>query len=145
MSEAKTQNIHATCVDMNGAGILLLGKSGSGKSDLALRLIENKGARLVADDRVNLYVDNQKLIASVPETLQNLLEVRGVGIIKMTALPQTTVRLAVGLADKTEEVERLPEPAFFEVAGVRIELLKIRPFEVSAADKIVIKLKAVLD
>ncbi len=145
MTEAIKENIHATCVDIGGAGVLLLGKSGSGKSDLALRLIENKGARLVADDRVNLEADRNNLIASAPENLQNLLEVRGVGIIKLPALSRSIVRLAVVLVAETEVVERLPETSYVAYAGVQIELLKIRPFEISAVDKIVIKLKEVLD
>ena len=54
--------IHATLVSLQNKGILLKGKSGSGKSDLALRLIENKGAILVADDMVELNIDNNRLI-----------------------------------------------------------------------------------
>ena len=68
-------NIHATLVSFQNKGILLRGKSGSGKSDLALRLITMHGATLVADDRVNLCVQKNKLLGSVPHEIQGKLEI----------------------------------------------------------------------
>src|SRR5690606_32729552 len=70
--------IHATCVALGDTGILLRGRSGSGKSDLALRLIDG-GALLVADDRVALSLEGGRVIARPPAALAGYLEVRGVG------------------------------------------------------------------
>ena len=99
------ENVHATCVDMNGAGVLIVGRSGSGKSDLALRLIENKGAVLVADDRTNLIVNGENLVANSPESIQGLIEVRGVGIVKKNFKPQSCVKLVV-ISSLKEKIER---------------------------------------
>ena len=79
-------NIHASCVAIGGRGVLLLGKSGVGKSDLALRLIA-EGARLVADDRTILFAIRGALHAKAPETIKGLLEIRGVGIVAFPARP----------------------------------------------------------
>ena len=87
----ETVNIHASCVVLRGAGdafgapgdcgILLLGESGAGKSDVALRLIA-QAAQLVADDRVVLFTRDGVLFAKPPKTLAGLIEVRGVGILR---------------------------------------------------------------
>ena len=87
-------NSYATCVKLKNKGILIFGDSGSGKSDLALRLIYRHKATLVADDRVNLRSEKGKLIASAPKILKNLLEVRGLGIIKMK---RTVEQLLAGI------------------------------------------------
>ena len=76
-------NIHATLVSFNDKGILFIGESGSGKSDLALRMIEEKGAKLVADDRVDVEVCNGKLIGRSPEKLKNLLEMLALQILML--------------------------------------------------------------
>src|ERR1700753_229338 len=100
-----TMNIHATCVVYRRIGILLSGKSGSGKSDLALRLIA-QGAKLVADDRTDLAVKNGALIATAPKTIAGLLEIRGVGIVETPHAAGARIALVVDLSGK---VERLPE------------------------------------
>lgn len=141
---AESQNIHATCVSVNGTGVLLLGKSGAGKSDLALRLIGAQKALLVADDRVDLFVHENVLIATAPEILRGLLEVRGVGICRVPYVKEAPVKLVVELAAH-ENIERLPQEAFYNFNGVTVPLIKVYPFEASAGDKIVIKLKAILD
>ena len=138
------KNIHATCVSYQNEGILLLGKSKAGKSDLALRLIENKGATLVSDDRVDLELKDGELTASAPAVLAGLLEVRGVGSCRLRYQKRAKIKLVVELVAK-EDVERLPKPAFWEFEGKTVPLLKLDAFEISAADKIVIKLKAALD
>ena len=79
----KPLNIHATCISLKNKGILLLGPSGSGKSDLALRAIMQKNAKLVADDRVDISLKNNNIYASCPAAIQGLLEVRGIGIISL--------------------------------------------------------------
>ncbi len=110
-------NIHASCVlldragEMFGApsdaGILLLGESGAGKSDLALRLIA-AGAKLVADDRVELSADGRGLVARAPAQLAGLIEIRNIGIVALPHAPQAAIALAVLLAT-AENLPRLPD------------------------------------
>ncbi len=95
--------IHASCAARDGAGVLLLGPPGSGKSGLVLRLLD-RGFMLVADDRVE--IDGHD--AWAPPALAGLLEVRGLGIVLLPFLPRARLALAITLGDK---VERLPAPA----------------------------------
>ncbi len=104
----KTVNIHATCLVVEKKGVLLLGKSGAGKSDLALRLID-EGARLVADDRVELYLARGRLKARAPKSIAGLMEVRGLGVVALPYAATTDVALAVNLGIEI----RLPEAAFY--------------------------------
>jgi HPr kinase/phosphorylase len=100
---AKAVIVHASCVAFGARGVLLLGDSGAGKSDLALRLI-HEGARLVADDRTVLTIKQKKLQAAAPSTIAGLIEVRGLGIIALPGKPAPLV-LAVQLG---REGPRLP-------------------------------------
>lgn len=138
------ENIHATAVDFDGAGILIVGKSCSGKSDLALRLIENRSAVLISDDRTDLKIENDQLMACCPKNIEGLLEVRGVGIIEQKFIKQSIVRLVV-MAAEPSEIERLPRPTFFENQGISVPSIKLCLLEASAADKVVVKLKSVLE
>lgn len=97
-------NIHASCVAIGTQGVLLVGKSGTGKSDLALRLID-VGARLVADDRTILFVAKGALHARAPESIKGLLEIRGLGIVAFPVRPVVKVALVVRLG---REDARLP-------------------------------------
>jgi len=130
--------LHASCVSIDGKGVLLLGASGSGKSDLALRLIDG-GAQLVADDRVDVLRQDETLIASAPENLRGMLEVRGVGIVRLPYSAQISLSLAVRLVDR-DEVERLPEPKVWDCLGVQLPVLSLHAFDVSAPAKIRIAL-----
>ncbi len=106
----REKNIHASCVAIGRRGVLLLGPSGSGKSDLALRLIDGgaKGdTRLVADDRTILFLAKGALCAKAPPSIKGLLEVRGVGIVKLPVLAQVKIALVVVLG---REGARLPQP-----------------------------------
>ena len=100
------QNIYATCVNLRNKGILILGGSGSGKSDLALRLITLFSAKLVGDDRVDIQNGGNCLKARAPEILKGLLEVRGVGIIKIEYLEESKIDLVIKLT--SEKTERMP-------------------------------------
>lgn len=137
-------NIHATSLDINGAGVLIVGPSGAGKSDLALRLIENKGAVLVADDRTNLEAKGGLLWAKTPENIEGMMEVRGIGLVQKDFKPQTIVKLVVA-AQKNEKIERMPEKTFFKEQGVEVECMLLSLLEASAPDKVVVKLNAVLE
>ena len=129
-----TQMLHASCVSLDGAGVLLLGASGSGKSDLALRLIDG-GAKLVADDQVVLQVWEEALFAAPPEKIAGMIEARGVGILAMPYEPQARLKLVVNLVPQPE-VERMPEPAFFDCLGLQLPLLSLYPFDGSVCAKI---------
>lgn len=111
---ADRMRLHASCVCMEGKGILIRGKPGSGKSDLALRLIDEPGygigevqshAALVADDQVELYKMGEALVASAPETLAGLLEIRGLGIVRCAAIASAPLALVV---DLDGHADRLP-------------------------------------
>jgi hypothetical protein len=103
MAEA---NIHASCVAIGAQGVLLLGKSGAGKSDLALRLIDD-GARLVADDRTILYVIGGALYARAPASIKGLLEIRGLGIIELPVRAHVKIALVVRLGPEGARLPRL--------------------------------------
>ena len=102
-------NIHASCVAVGRKGILLLGASGAGKSDLALRLID-EGAVLVADDRTDLFVRRGKLFARAPRILAGLIEVRGLGIVRLRRHKEIAVALVVQLG---RAGTRLPQRQFY--------------------------------
>jgi serine kinase of HPr protein (carbohydrate metabolism regulator) len=97
---------HAFAAPEN-SGILILGECGSGKSTIALQLIE-RGAVLVADDRIDLFVRDDSLWGRPPANLAGLLEIRGVGIVKLPYAPETPITLAVALGSPGT-VPRLPE------------------------------------
>jgi serine kinase of HPr protein (carbohydrate metabolism regulator) len=126
--------VHASCVAVDGAGILLRGPSGSGKSDLALRLID-AGASLVADDQTWLAASAGRLVASAPAALAGKLEVRGLGIVTLPALPDVCVALIVDLVGR-KAVDRLPPRRGCAVLGVSVPLLSLDPFDASAAAKV---------
>ena len=102
------RHIHASCVARDGAGVLLLGPPGSGKSDLALRLI-SRGFLLVGDDQVTIQRDTVRPAAA----LAGLLEVRGLGIVRMPFAAEAKLVLMVDLApgrSPAEMTSRMPEP-----------------------------------
>lgn len=124
--------IHATCVDIGGVAILLRGPSGSGKSDLALRLID-RGATLVSDDYTCLTAERGQILASPPERIAGKLEVRGLGI---QTLPYHA-NVAIGLiANLDQTPERLPDCRTQPLLGVPIPVIAISAFEASAPIKL---------
>jgi HPr kinase/phosphorylase len=133
--------VHATCIAFDGHGILLRGPAGSGKSDLALRAID-QGACLVADDQVVLNRDGAIVIASAPSSLHGLIEIRGIGIIRMDAAAQVPVAL---VADMMDAPERLPERRWCDIRGVDIPRFAVAPFEASALVKLRFALMAALE
>lgn len=141
--------VHASCVMLgeaarpfNGprhAAVLIMGQPGSGKSDLALRLIE-RGGCLVSDDQTALFVQDGRLFAEAPPTIRGKLEMRGVGIVTLEAAPPSPLALAVEI-DAEAAIARLPEPAFYAAPPAlgrvaRIPLIRLKPFEASAPTKV---------
>lgn len=132
------QAIHASCVSIDGRALLLMGSSGSGKSDLALRLID-RGASLVSDDQTLLKRHNDQLLAAPPATIQGKIEVRGIGIISMTCLENVPVALAVALEGNVERFPLAEEQIM--LAGIEMPLLRLAPFEASAPIKVELAMK----
>ena len=126
--------VHATAIAMEGDAVLLRGPPGAGKSDLALRLIEG-GARLLADDQTLLRrVDNHVLVRA-PAAIAGLIEVRGVGVVRVDSLEEAPLALVVDLVPSAQ-VERIPDNRFEVVLGLTIPQMALAPFEVSAAAKL---------
>jgi HPr kinase/phosphorylase len=137
--------VHATTVDIAGLGVLILGESGAGKSDLALRLIA-AGALLVADDRTDVTIAGDALRATSPATILGLLEARGVGIIRAATTSATRLRLAVSLIVTLPE--RMPELRAWSLPGhtkPSIPLIELGAFEASTVEKVRRALTAVPD
>lgn len=134
--------VHATCLAIDGSGVLLLGPPGSGKSDLALRLLDQPGlahgdvmlsAQLVADDQVVLWRDDNGLWARSPRELAGKLEIRGLGIVALPCLPDARLVLSVEFSPASA-ISRMPEleTETREFLGVRIPRIWIDPAEASA-------------
>ncbi|MFO0993936.1 MAG: HPr kinase/phosphatase C-terminal domain-containing protein [Hyphomicrobiales bacterium] len=145
-SQIVQEVVHATCIAVGGKGILLLGPPGSGKSDLALRLIDTPGqgigtaefeAQLVADDQVKLTRVGNELQAAAPDALAGLLEVRGLGLVRVKNLASIRVDLCVKLRPHSE-IERLPELAaqHYSALGLRLPLIEIDPTAASAPARV---------
>lgn len=133
--------VHATCVALRHGrrwrALLLRGPSGAGKSDVALRLIE-AGGRLVADDQTHLAKLGNGLVATPPASLAGLIEVRGMGIVRLARsqlLARAPLALLVDLVP-AGQVERLPEPARETVLGVALPRLALAAFEASIVPKL---------
>ncbi len=140
--------VHGTCVALGRRGVLLRGPAGSGKSDLALRFLflsrRGPAAReapvLVADDQVCLATDGSRVLASPPESIRGRIEVRGVGIVPVKSIPEAELVLVVDLVEPAA-MERLPEwDARARLLGIDLPLLRLAPFESSAAIKLALAL-----
>ena len=112
--------VHATAVLLGAGGLLVIGPSGAGKSMLALRLID-RGAMLVADDRVDLQPSaGGRLAARPPPALAGLIEIRGLGVLRMSHAPSAAIVLVLDLGRRPQ---RMPEPAFWTGAGAPVPLI----------------------
>jgi HPr kinase/phosphorylase len=109
--------MHATCVDINGSGVLIVGRSGSGKSSLAINLLA-LGSKLVADDRCELIKKNNRFSVSKPASLPNSIEIRGVGLVSVPMVVETSLDWVVNM-DEAEK-ERMPDLRFTEIDGYKI-------------------------
>nr|WP_246332060.1 HPr kinase/phosphatase C-terminal domain-containing protein [Sphingomonas chungangi] len=137
MTQLSSDLLHASCVAIAGRAVLLAGRSGTGKSDLALRLID-RGAVLVSDDYTELRRRDRKLFATPPTRIVGKIEVRGVGLVDMPHLDEAEVAL---LIDLDGEVERMPEARTRRLAGIDVPAVALAPLEASAPIKIELLLK----
>ena len=126
-----SDRLHATTVAIDGLAVLIEGVSGSGKSDLALRLID-RGAILVSDDQTLVVRTGETLLARAPTTIAGRIEARGVGIVSVRT--RLVARVVLAVACVPEAVERLPEPQTRAFAGVDLPLLALDPRPASAVD-----------
>lgn len=131
------ETLHASTVATDGRAVVIMGPSGSGKSDLALRLLD-RGFTLVSDDRTIVRRDGDRLIASAPANIAGKLEIRGIGIVDMESAGEVPVALLVEL---TSEIQRLPdENSERPVLGVRLPLVSIDAMTASAPSKVALAL-----
>lgn len=136
-SSLSSETLHASCVAKDGRAILISGRSGSGKSDLALRLID-RGADLVSDDYTIVRRVGGKLVATAPENIRNKLEIRGLGILEFEIVADVPICLMVELST---EVERMPQmPGFIAIAGMQLPSVRLNSLEASAPVKVEVAL-----
>ena len=132
-----SETMHASTVAMDGRAVLICGPSGSGKSDLALRLID-RGFVLVSDDQTLVRKAGDRLIASAPDTIAGKLEIRGIGIVDMERVSEAGVALIVEL---TSDIQRLPDDARERaVLGLRVPLISVDAMTASAPSKVALGL-----
>ncbi|TNE39106.1 MAG: serine/threonine protein kinase [Alphaproteobacteria bacterium] len=135
--------MHGTAVALGEWAVLLRGPSGSGKSDLALRLIE-KGALLVSDDQVALKKGPHFVCLSPPPTIAGLIEARGIGILKQPFRQEVPLGLVIDLV-APDQVPRMPDAETTQILGFHIPCLKLTPFESSTPIKIRLALQSLID
>lgn len=135
--------LHGTCIAVNGLGALFRGPSGSGKSDLALRLIE-AGDELVADDQVVLVRRDGGLWAKAPANLRGLIEVRGIGILRMPYRPEARIGAVFDLVP-CSDVPRLPEHQTTCIRGSQLPSFRIAALQASALAKVHLAMNPLVD
>ena len=118
--------LHASCVSINGNGVLILGPAGSGKSSLALNLIA-LGAELVADDQTLVRREHSGLIASCPETISNLIEARGLGFLTPPSCDKAALTHVVDLSQV--QTQRVPVCEDYELFGITLPLFRRPPLD----------------
>ena len=131
------ETLHASTVASAGRAVLITGPSGSGKSDLALRLLD-RGFTLVSDDQTIVRRQGDRLLATSPSTIAGKLEIRGIGIVEVESLSDVPVALIVEL---TSDIQRLPDDSRERpILGVSVPLISIDAMTASAASKVALAL-----
>jgi len=137
-SRLSSENLHSSTVALDGRAVLISGPSGSGKSDLALRMLD-RGFTLVSDDRTIIRKQGSKLITSAPETIKGKLEVRGVGIVEMETVANVPLALVVEL---TSDIQRMPDDSQERlILGAGIPLINVDALTASAPSKVALALE----
>lgn len=136
-SRLSSETVHASTVAMDGRAVLISGPSGSGKSDLTLRLLD-RGFTLVSDDQTIVRRDGERLIASPPPNIAGKLEIRGIGIVEMDHIGDMPVALLVEL---TSDIQRLPDDDRERpILGVPLPLISVDAMAASAPSKVALAL-----
>jgi serine kinase of HPr protein (carbohydrate metabolism regulator) len=131
------ETLHASTVASEGRAVLISGPSGSGKSDLALRMLD-RGFTLVSDDQTIVKRDGDRLVATAPPTIAGKLEVRGIGIVDIDPVSDVAVALVVEL---TSDIERMPyDDNARQILGVRLPVITIDAMTASAPSKVALAL-----
>lgn len=135
--------VHATSLSLFVAsrwrGVLVLGPSGIGKSDLALRAIHS-GFSLVSDDYTTLWSSGGHLYGAPPDSITGKLEIRGIGIVGERIRPMTRIDLCALCQSDTPE--RLPEAEVTTILGHDIATIRLNPREASSLTKLLTRLRA---
>ena len=135
-----SKRLHSTSVVLDDNGVLIIGDSGLGKSDLALRLID-EGATLISDDITICKKKIDGIFLSSPIETKGLLEVREVGIITVPFVDRIRLKMVVKLTEKN--LNRMPKKNITKVLGVRFPLLVINGKSSSAVVKVKVKLNEI--
>ena len=134
--------VHGSAVAIHGNGVLLIGPSGSGKSDLSLRLID-RGAKLICDDVVHIESSDSLPQMTCAPNIAGKIEVRGIGICPIDFVHSAPLRLVVQLV---QDVDRMPpEHHIISMAGFSVPLFKLAPFQASSAIHVEWALRSVID
>ena len=132
-----SENLHASAVARDGRAVLISGPSGSGKSDLALRMLD-RGFTLVSDDRTIIRKEGERLLASAPGTIKGKLEIRGVGIVEVESMDNVPVAMVVELRS---DIERFPDDGLERlILGTAIPLISVDATTASAPSKVAVAL-----
>ena len=131
--------VHGTCVELDGAGVLLRGPPGSGKSDLALRLITERRGLLVADDQVEIGALDGALMARASASLAGMLEVRGLGLVRLDYRRTCEILVVIDLRER-RDVDRMPELRRTVISGLSLPLFQLCAREASVVSKVVLAL-----
>jgi serine kinase of HPr protein (carbohydrate metabolism regulator) len=129
--------VHASTVATGGRAVLITGPSGSGKSDLALRLLD-RGFTLVSDDQTLVRREDDRLIASAPPNIAGKLEIRGIGIVETDHAGDTQIALWVEL---TSDIQRMPDDSRERpILGIPLPVISIDAMAASAPSKVAVAL-----
>lgn len=126
---------------IDGRAVMLSGPSGAGKSDLGLRLID-RGGVLIADDQVWAEKRGAEILLSPPSTIEGLIEVRELGIMKFSFVKEIPLSFIIQL---TKDTERLPEANKAVILGMEMPLFELNPFTASAPIKVELLLRRILN
>lgn len=137
------ETIHASCVTIDGRALLIRGPSGSGKSDLALRLLD-RGAGLISDDYTVVQRRHDRLIASAPGTIAGKIEVRGIGIVEWPHIIEAPIALSISLGAAIERMPATPLP-LYTLLGIGLPEVLLDALDPSAPIKAELALREFID